>query len=238
MGTPTPPHTPVKKSWGKATKCEVAADHFIRNSAFLPDPKSPHLGGHFFISRLYCFLQRSSVPPLSGRFSQARAGEGGLIHCIPISYTYIVYPILYLHLISLSYIYILYLYPIHILYLYPISIRFIYILYLYPLLIYFIYISYIYILPRHPIDIYLLSISSIYIPYAYYRYIYFIHLLHLYPSSRLYILYPYLSSICISMATVRVRGRWECRFGHLGGLGGLAPSGGFFRLSSDWNAKG
>ena len=40
--------------------------------------KSPHLGGHFFISRLYCFFQRSTVPPLSGRFSQARAGEGGL----------------------------------------------------------------------------------------------------------------------------------------------------------------
>ena len=65
---------------------EVAADHFIRNSAFLPDAKSPHLGGHFFISRLYCFLQRSSVPPLSGRFSQARAGEGA-IKCVQPAYS-------------------------------------------------------------------------------------------------------------------------------------------------------
>ena len=30
------------------------------------------------LPRLYSFLQRSTVPPLSGRFSRARAGEGGL----------------------------------------------------------------------------------------------------------------------------------------------------------------
>ena len=31
------------------------------------------------LPRLYSFLQRSTVPPLSGRFSRARAGEGGLL---------------------------------------------------------------------------------------------------------------------------------------------------------------
>ena len=57
---------------------EVAADHFIRNSAFLPT-LNRHIWVVIFSSRVsIVFFNVVPCPPLSGRFSQARAGEGGL----------------------------------------------------------------------------------------------------------------------------------------------------------------
>ena len=66
-----PPH---KRSRGSFFVCFDEANSLLRNQHIL-DIGRPTI---FFSRVLYSSLERSSVPPLSGRFSQVRAREGGL----------------------------------------------------------------------------------------------------------------------------------------------------------------